>query len=143
MRMCIGCKKAKPISEFYLRKGAGEIYSYCKSCNSERQRIYRKNNKDKYKASNKRNNDTDKHREACREWNKKNKDKVNFNVKFCRVSKTAKLKFNRELTEDEKNIIKNGIREGLKPKQIIQRIESKTRLKKLFGNYDNLYSHGH
>lgn len=79
-KLCTCCKTIKPLSFFSLRKDGKRPYpmSKCKQCNLDAHRKWREQNPDKYKKSNKRNNerrmlDPEKARERDRQyyWAKK------------------------------------------------------------------------
>jgi hypothetical protein len=51
-RICIVCNQQKKTSEFYLKSKAGsQRYRKCKTCYTEYIREYRKNNKEQYRAT--------------------------------------------------------------------------------------------
>ena len=54
-KMCISCKTIKPLDMFYVRRDSKVEYpmSKCKACNLGSHQAWRRNNPEKYKASNK------------------------------------------------------------------------------------------
>jgi hypothetical protein len=54
-KMCTSCKTIKPLDMFYVRRDSKVEYpmSKCKVCNLESHQSWRRNNPEKYKASNK------------------------------------------------------------------------------------------
>uniref|UniRef100_A0A6C0HT43 Uncharacterized protein n=1 Tax=viral metagenome TaxID=1070528 RepID=A0A6C0HT43_9ZZZZ len=52
-KICIKCNIEKPINDFYLRKKNSNRYNnYCKKCDYEKQKNYRKNNKEELNLKN-------------------------------------------------------------------------------------------
>ena len=73
-KLCISCKTTKPLTMFNLRKDGKKPYplSKCKSCSLKAHQEWRNKNPDKYKQSNKRNNDKKKENiEEYREYERK------------------------------------------------------------------------
>ncbi len=52
MKHCIRCKEDKPLSDFWIARGAKDgRFAYCKACGSEASRAWRSGNPDTYKRS--------------------------------------------------------------------------------------------
>ena len=79
VKMCIHCKKIKPLSSYYGHPGTiDKKRTECKSCKNIGQKKWQENNKDKMREHNKKykTNNKEKVKEQKVRWRKKNKEKV-------------------------------------------------------------------
>lgn len=82
MKQCFKCSKTKEFSEFHIHKDTSDGYScYCKECKNEYQRIYRVNNKERVRKSEKKyaNKESSKKQSYARA-NKRYREDIQYNL---------------------------------------------------------------
>ncbi len=123
VKMCIHCKKIKPLSSYYSHPGTiDKKRTECKSCKNINQNKWQENNREKmreynhkYKSNNKekvkeqkvkwRNKNRDKIREQQKRWSEEIGEKVLEIKRKSYLKRYISKKINRDLSQEEADIL--------------------------------------
>jgi sugar-specific transcriptional regulator TrmB len=121
MKICTTCKKQKQPSEFHRQtKGKNGLQSVCKVCVAERQKIYRAENLEKLRETNRRwyHDNVERAKKTSRKYHKENKDKVReLCKKWCEENpekaREKRLKAGRKYRNTTKGRLNHNIGSGI------------------------------
>ena len=137
-KVCSKCKKELELSFFYKHKNCKYgVTSWCKSCQLECNKKWRKNNPEKHKESNLkwRKNNPEKYKESHLKWYKNNPEKCRLiNLKWNKNNPIKRKELNRKFEKKAREILSDKIvksdlchmgipRENITPELIEQKRE--------------------